>query len=138
MKKYIALAFSLLFIIQLATAQQNAALQQELDGYTQTYQLNETQQKQVQQMLETKYFNLTELEDTKSSNAELYEQKTANLERQTLMGVKSILSETQLVIYKQVREQKRQLLRQKIETLKASGEDKAALSKAIAELKTMH
>ncbi|MEM9886645.1 MAG: hypothetical protein AAF849_12200 [Bacteroidota bacterium] len=135
MKKNIILFCALLFSVQLALAQQNTALQQELDQYTQTYQLNERQQIQVKKMLETKYTNLAELQSIQASDAELYEKKSMNLERQTRMGVKSILSETQLVIYQRVREQKRLDLRQKIKQMQNAGAEKKEIAKAVEELK---
>lgn len=137
MQKIIVLIFGMFFIAQSTFAQQAEVVEKEVAEWTQTYQLDQSQQKIVEDLVEMKYFNFEELVTLKSSDMDLYNKKRANIERQTSMGVKSILNEEQLVVYQQKLEQKRVALRQNIDQLKASGAEKEEVAKAIAELKAL-
>ncbi|MEL6718934.1 MAG: hypothetical protein AAFP82_09485, partial [Bacteroidota bacterium] len=94
-------------------------------------------QKVVKNLVEMKYFNFEELSSLKNSDIDLYNKKRKNIERQTEMGVKSILSEEQLIVYEQKLEERRDLLRQKINSMKASGAEKDQIAKTISELKAL-
>ncbi|MEM8523946.1 MAG: hypothetical protein AAGG68_04855 [Bacteroidota bacterium] len=137
MQKIIVLILGTFFTTQAMFAQQIKAINKEVAEWTQAYQLDQSQQKIVKYLVEMKYFNFEELESMKSNDAELYERKRVNVERQTTMGIKSVLNEDQLLIYAQKLEQKRNILRQKIDEMKTRGAEKDAISKAILELKTL-
>ncbi|MEN0047745.1 MAG: hypothetical protein AAF806_11855 [Bacteroidota bacterium] len=137
MEKIIVLTFGIFFTLQFTFAQQAEVIEQEVAEWTQTYQLDQSQQKIVKDLVVMKYFNFEELIVLKNSDIDLYNRKRINIERQTSMGVKSILNQAQLVIYKQMLEEKRLALRQNIDRLKAGGAEKEALAKAIEELKAL-
>jgi len=138
MQKIIVLIFGMFFVAQFTFAQQSEVVKKEVLEWMQTYQLDQAQQQIVEDLVEMKYFNFQELAELKSSDLDLYDKKRVNIERQTEMGVKSILNDTQLAIYKQNLERKRVALRQKINSMKSNGAEKESIAKVITELKSLN
>lgn len=136
MNKIFVLITGMFLCVQFTFAQQN--ISQEINEWTQTYQLNEVQQKKVKQLVEMKYFNFEELENIKSSHPELYQQKSKNVESQTRLAIKSILNERQLVIYKEKLDAQKEEIRKKIAELKTNGAEKTEIAQAIHELKSLN
>jgi len=136
MNKIFVLIIGIMFCAQLAFAQQN--ITQEVKDWVQAYQLNDTQQEQVEQLIEMKYFNFQELENIKSSHPELYQQKLKNVDVQTRLGIKSILNEVQLLIYKRNVDAQKAAIRRKIANLRAAGAEKTEIAQAVSELKSLN
>ncbi|MEM6699821.1 MAG: hypothetical protein AAF599_15570, partial [Bacteroidota bacterium] len=68
MEKIIVLTFGIFFTLQFTFAQQAEVIEQEVAEWTQTYQLDQSQQKIVKDLVEMKYFNFEELIVLKNSD----------------------------------------------------------------------
>ncbi|MEM1327569.1 MAG: hypothetical protein AAGI23_16530 [Bacteroidota bacterium] len=126
--------FGLLLLSWSVQAQSEMTVEQEVKSIVSLYDMNVSQKYHVQKMVEMKAFNHQELKVLEADDSALYERKMLNLDRQFQLGVKSILTEEQLVKYRSIQAQKREQLTRKIEQLKASGAEKVEIAKAVEEL----
>lgn len=122
---------SFLFTIDLSAQQESSDLEQ----WTQIYQLDTEQQKVVKQLLDQKAVNLLALKAIEIGDPKVYQEKQLVLEKQTRMGLRSILDDRQLLIYKAEEEKRKTAIKAKVARLKADGADKEEIATAVKALK---
>lgn len=122
---------SLLFIANLSAQQ----AQPNLENWIQTYQLDVAQQKTAKQLIEQRVKNLAALETIKTSSPDVYQEKLLVLEKQTRMGLKSVLNDRQLVVFEAEEANRKAAIVARVAQLKASGAEKEEIAKATKALK---
>lgn len=139
MNKITILTIGLLFFVFSLQAQNQSqsAITQEVKVYADLYEMDAHQIYKTKRMVEMKLDNFEQLKVLAQSEPELYEEKRQNLERQFRLGVKSILDDSQLITYRDLRAQERTVLRQQIKQMQANGAEKTEVAKMVNELKAI-
>lgn len=131
--KKLFLSLSVLLIATFVFAQDNNAAQQATDEFVKIYDLDEKQAAQMLVIQERKQRNLSQINGMKTTDVKKYRHKKRAIMQSTDASIRRMLTEEQMLIYKQKRIEWREARAARVVELKESGMDKDQIEDTLLE-----